>query len=417
MCRLETLRWSASCRARRAGGAFRCSDEELNRIWEAAADTLELTCREIFIEGVKRDHWVWSGDAVQSLLMNYYLAGDYEGCRDTLWCVRGKDPVAMHLNGIMDYSFFWFDAVATYVLYSGDTRFLEQARPRMESLMEWIELRLDANGRPANRVGDWVFIDWAPEKLHNTGGVCSFEMMLLARAYEAMALSDKAAAFKAEVKRLFWDDSNGCLMHLLKNDGTLDAQVTRYPNIFGLKWGYFDEAQKSQVVERVMLDDAVMKIQTPYMRFYELEALCGLGMQTKVLREIKSYWGGMLREGATSFWELYNPAEKGDAHLAMYGRPYGKSLCHAWGASPVYLLGRYFLGVEPTAAGFAKYDVRPDLGGLKWIEGKMPTRAGDIEVSVKDGRVAVKGNGGEGTLYWRGKTAQIPPNATIIIPE
>ena len=39
------------------------------------------------------------------------------------------------------------------------------------------------------------------------------------------------------------------------------------------------------------------------MRFYELEALCSMGMQTEVLKEIKAYWGGMLREGATSFWE------------------------------------------------------------------------------------------------------------------
>jgi len=26
----------------------------------------------------------------------------------------------------------------------------------------------------------------------------------------------------------------------------------------------------------------------------------------------------------------------------MYGRKYGKSLCHAWGAAPLYLLGRYY---------------------------------------------------------------------------
>ena len=49
-------------------GSFRCSDPEINRIWDVSVHTLELTCREVFIEGVKRDHWVWSGDAVQSFL-------------------------------------------------------------------------------------------------------------------------------------------------------------------------------------------------------------------------------------------------------------------------------------------------------------------------------------------------------------
>ena len=397
-------------------GAFRCSDERVNQIWDVAAHTLELTCREIFVEGIKRDHWVWSGDAVQALLMNYYLTGDYEGCRDTLWCVRGKDPVVTHLNGILDYSFFWYDAVATYILYSGDSRFAEAVRARMESLMRFIESRLDKHGRPAARGGDWVFIDWAPQKLHNTGGVCSFEMMLLSRAYEAMGMpGNRAELLREEIMRLFWSEENGGLMHLLKNDGTLDSQLTRYPNIFGIKWNYFDENQKSNVVERILLNDAIMKIQTPYMRFYELEALATLGLQEKVLAEIKSYWGGMLDEGATSFWELYNPSEKGDAHLAMYGRPYGKSLCHAWGASPIYLLGRYFLGVEPTAPGFAEYTIKPNLGGLEWMEGKVPTPLGDIEVSVTNSTITVKGNSGKGTLIWNGKTTPIPPRKVLAV--
>nr|GFC72823.1 hypothetical protein [Tanacetum cinerariifolium] len=51
-----------------------------------------------------------------------------------------------------------------------------------------------------------------------------------------------------------------------------------------------------------------------------------------VLKEMKSYWGGMLDLGATSFWEEYDPAKKGAEHYSMYGRPFGKSLCHAWGA-------------------------------------------------------------------------------------
>ena len=95
------------------------------------------------------------------------------------------------------------------------------------------------------------------------------------------------------------------------------------------------------------------------MRFYELEALCAMGEQNYVLKEMKDYWGGMLKLGATSFWEEYNPAKKGAEHYAMYGREFGKSLCHAWGASPIYLLGKYYLGVKPTSAGYATYIVEP----------------------------------------------------------
>ena len=375
-------------------GSFRCSDEELNRIWDVSVHTLELTCREVFIEGVKRDHWVWSGDAVQSFLMNYYVFGDYDGCRDTLWAIRGKDPVKTHLNGIMDYTFYWFDAVERYRLYSGDRNIARQVYPRMKSLMEFALGRLDGAGRPADRKGDWMFIDWAPKQLPNYGGVTSFEQMLLVRALEAAAgMADEAgaaadaAAYRARAKTLrgeivprYWSAEKGGLMHMIYNDGTTDPAITRYPNIFGLFYGYFDEAQRESVVRNVLLNDEVMKIQTPYMRFYELESLCALGRQEEVLKEIKAYWGGMLRLGATSFWELYNPAESGAAHYAMYGRRFGKSLCHAWGASPVYLLGRYWLGVVPTSPGFGTYAAKPNLGGLEWIEGDVPTPWGRIHV-------------------------------------
>ncbi|MEZ5072951.1 MAG: hypothetical protein R2751_18900 [Bacteroidales bacterium] len=71
------------------------------------------------------------------------------------------------------------------------------------------------------------------------------------------------------------------------------------------------------------------------MRFYELEALCTLGEQAHVLGEIKDYWGGMLDLGATTFWEKYNPEMEGlGEHCRNCSRPYGKSLCHAWGPVP-----------------------------------------------------------------------------------
>ena len=412
-------------------GSFRCSDAELNEIWDVSVRTLELTCREVFIEGIKRDHWVWSGDAVQSFLMNYYVFGDYDGCRDTLWTLRGKDPVKCHLNRIMDYTFYWFDAVEKYRLYSGDPYIARQVYPRMKTLLEFALGRLDAAGRPVDRPGDWMFIDWAPEPLHNTGGVTAFEQMLLVRALEATAAlakevgaADDANAYLARAKKLrdeivprYWNEEKGGLLHLMKADGSLDEQLTRYPNMFGLFYGYFDEAKRARVVKDVLLNDNVLKIQTPYMRFYELESLCSLGMQETVTKEIKSYWGGMLNLGATSFWELYNPSEKGVAHYAMYGRRYGKSLCHAWGASPTYLLGKYYLGVTPTQPGFAAYEVKPNLGGLEWIEGDVPAPFGRIHVKFDKKSVSVLSDGGKGVLVLpTGQRVDIPSGREISMP-
>ncbi len=408
-------------------GAFRCSDGLLNRIWEVSARTLELTSRELYIEGAKRDRWTWSGDARQSYLMGYYLFGNSRIAKDTLFYQRGGDPVVMHLNRIMDYTFYWFMSVREYYLYTGDRLFLEQVYDRMVSLMDFALGRLDAKGRPHDMPGDWMFIDWAPEPLHNTGGVTSFEQMLLVEALDTMAevsatigrgdassYRERAAKLRSEIVPIFWSTERGALMHILRDDGTLDTQLTRYPNMFGLAWGYFNAAQRESVLKNVMFNDSVMKIQTPYMRFYELEALCRLNLRGRVLDEVREYWGAMLDEGATSFWELYTPAEKGDAKYAMYGRPFGKSLCHAWGAGPIYLFGRYVLGVEPTKPGYAEYVVEPDLGGLDWVEGTVPTPHGPITVSVSNGVAKAAGPSGcSGTLRWRGIATPIEAHPAI----
>ena len=69
-------------------GSFRCNDEELNRIWEVGAYTMDLTTREFFMDGIKRDRWTWSGDAIQSYLMNYYLRYDLDCVKRTIRQLR-----------------------------------------------------------------------------------------------------------------------------------------------------------------------------------------------------------------------------------------------------------------------------------------------------------------------------------------
>ena len=150
-------------------GNFRCNDEELNRIWEVGAYTMHLTTREFFIDGIKRDRWVWSGDAIQSYLMNYYLFFDNESVKRTIWLLRGKDPVTSHSNTIMDYTFYWFLSVYDYYMYSGDRHFVNQLYPRMQTMMDYVLGRTNKNGMVEGMTGDWVFVDWADGYLIKKG--------------------------------------------------------------------------------------------------------------------------------------------------------------------------------------------------------------------------------------------------------
>ncbi len=388
-------------------GTFRCSDSQINRIHEVAVYTLHLNSREFFIDGIKRDRWIWSGDAYQSYLMNYYLFFDSPSVKRTLMALRGKDPVSSHINTIMDYTFYWFLGIYDYYLYTGDRDFIERLYPEMVSLMEFCLKRRNENGMMTGLAGDWVYMDWAP--LDKKGEV-SFEQLLFCRSLETMALCAEitgntphalrygvlAKELKAKLEPAFWSEEKQAFIHN-RVDGVAGDVVTRYTNMFAIFFGYLDPQKQEAVKQNVLLNDAVQKITTPYMRFYELEALCALGEHDYVRREIKDYWGAMLDLGATTFWEKYDPAESGAAHYAMYGRPFGKSLCHAWGASPVYLLGKYFLGVKPLAPGYREFVAEPQLGGLEWMEGTIPAPDGTISLfcSTKEIRItsSVSGTG------------------------
>ena len=400
-------------------GSFRCGDEELNRIWEVSAYTMDLTTREFFMDGIKRDRWTWSGDAIQSYLMNYYLRYDLDCVKRTIRQLRGKDPVTAHVNTIMDYTFYWFKSILDYYQYSGDVAFVKEIFPRMVTLMNYCMIRTNTDGLMEGQPDDWIFVDWVDFPMHKRGTLC-FEQILFVEALRAMAVccticedeDDGYYQMEAErtlkkVKELFWSEQHHAFLHAIE-DGQMNPQITKFPNMFAILYDLVSEEEKQQMMKSVMLNKEIPAITTPYMRFYELAALCEMGLQKEVLPEIKAYWGGMLREGATSFWEKYNPEETGCQHLAMYGRPYGKSLCHAWGASPVYLLGKYYLGVKPVKPGYAEYEVCPVLGGLKWMEGEVPTPFGKISVKMDGQRVTVRSDGGKGTLLIYGKRIEIP---------
>ncbi|MCG2614797.1 alpha-rhamnosidase [Terrimonas sp. NA20] len=405
-------------------GGFKCNDAEVNRIYDISKYTFELNTREFFIDGIKRDRWIWSGDAYQSYLMNYYLYFDRPTVERTMLALRGKDPVTGHINTIMDYTFYWFIGIYDYYLYTGDLTFIQQFYPRMQSLMDYCLSRRNKYGLLEGLPGDWLFIDWAAGL--SKKGELSFEQLLFCRSLETMALcagitgdekgKDEYAKLAADLKEkifsLYWNPAKNALVHS-RIDGKQTDNVTRYSNMFSIFFNYFNESQKQSVKNSVLLNDSIQKITTPYMRFYELEALCAMGEQDYVMKEMKSYWGGMLKLGATSFWEEYNPDKKGEEHYAMYGRQFGKSLCHAWGASPIYLLGRYYLGVQPTSPGYATYSIQPVLGGLQWMEGKVPTASGDISVYCDKKKIRISTVKGVGTLKLKSKIKPAGKNIQV----
>lgn len=102
--------------------SFRCDNEDVNKIWDMCVYTLRLNMREVLTEAVKRDRWLWGGDAYQAFKFIKYMCDDAGTARRSIIGLRGKEPFCEHINTITDYSLYWIIGLLEYYENYGDAR-------------------------------------------------------------------------------------------------------------------------------------------------------------------------------------------------------------------------------------------------------------------------------------------------------
>lgn len=394
---------------------FNCNRRDIKKIWDICAYTLHLNSREFFLDGIKRDRWCWSGDAYQSYKANNYLYFDPEITKRTIVALLGKPPYEQHINTINDYSMYLIIGASEYYFSTGDKKFIEIYYPRLKALYDFIESRLNDKGYICQRTGDWIFIDWS--EMDKSGDLCA-EQILFWQCRNAMAqLSEivgldgdsyrkSADKLKRNIMRDFWREDRGAFVDCYTSGR---ENVTRHANIFAIMYDFVSPARARKITRMVLENEAITQITTPYFEFFELCALCKMGKLSFAQKKIESYWGGMVKLGATTIWEEYIPEHEGTQHYSMYGMKYGCSLCHAWGGGPIYLLGRYCLGVYPTSVGYETYAVEPNRGMYKYIDGKVPLpEGGEVVIKMDAHSCTVKTTRTGGTLILKGKEYALP---------
>ena len=452
--------------------SFSCDDAQINKIWEVSAKTYELCSGLFFIDGIKRDRWVWSGDAYQSMMLNPYLYFDKEIDKRTSRALRGNTEIRQHINTIVDYTMLWLISVQNEYMMDGDIAYVREMYPKMEAAMDLLYSQTDAHGFVRGRERDWIYIDWAdidkdgpisaeqvllwkcckvmaycaellaergdpktevktgqntpaPEtgvQAHLLGSDYAHKATVLVQnevckapvlgpdgrplpadhvepydaplpAEERQRLKERAVFYEEKAENLhraimdyYWDEEKGALIDSFTSGR---RNVTRHANIFAVLFDLADEKQREQIRQNVFYNENVPQITTPYFKFFELDALGKLGDLDTIWETLHSYWGGMLDRGAVTFWELFDPAQKGREQYGMYGDPFGKSLCHAWGASPIYLLGKYFLGVRPTSPGYETYEVKPAVQYFDKLDCTVPIGDKSVHIVLHNGDLTI----------------------------
>jgi hypothetical protein len=73
----------------------------------------------------------------------------------------------------------------------------------------------------------------------------------------------------------------------------------------------------------------------PYLYHYVIEAMIQCGMKQEAKDMLVNYWGGMVKKGADTFWEVYDAK---DDFLSPNNFFRVNSYCHAWSCTPVYYI-------------------------------------------------------------------------------
>lgn len=403
-------------------GSFKSTDKLIDSVWNMAAYTFHLNSREFFLDGIKRDRWVWAGDVWQSVFVNHYLFLDQDIERRTLTALAGKPPFRQHINTIVDYTFYWVLSLYEYYLTFGDMHLLNQLFPQLQEIMAYCAARTDEDGFMRGREGDWIFIDWAP--IDKEGALCG-EQVLYARAMECYSkictltghddggAAKRAKKLQRDIVKRFWDEEKGAFVDSYESG---KRNITRQCNILAYLYLPCTAKIKASIYKNVILNDDVRQITTPYFKFYEYQ-VHGMEGNVPLLEEnIRNYYGAMIQTGATTLYEEFDPTLSGAAHYAMYGRPFEKSLCHAWSASPIYLLGRFRMGVVNTGVRYNSFEVRPVLEGLLEFSGAVPLPDGEVRVDKRDGKLTVCATCPGGTLILGGEKIALVPNQPVSRP-
>ena len=403
--------------------SFQAEDRLIERIADISHYTFSLCSREFYLDGIKRDRWIWAGDAYLGAKIDYYTSFDCAKIRRTVIALLGKAPVVTYINHIMDYTPYTFLTVRDYYEHTGDAAFLRQIYPILSEHFRFVSGRRNECGFLYKQPDDWVHVDWNDD-LNTDGEVCFEQILLWAmlKAYAAIcgAIGEDAdecekiaEELKTQIDGTFWDETRGVYRHS-RIDGKVGGNVTAYANVFALLTGFADEHKKRKITRALVCDKSIPPITTPYMQAFRLSCLCEAGEYETVRKELRDYFGNMAETGTSTFWETYKIGEKKESATDMYGRPFGRSQCHIWGAGAILIIGKYFYGLHNDTEFGDRFELSPYLPAIENSSAMLPLKNGKISITCRDGKLTVRAEGHSGILHLENKQYPLESGKTYI---
>lgn len=393
-------------------GSWESDDEALNRIWSISRYTTLMNSHDHLEDCPWRERALWVADAVVMGKVIYHLFGDTALLRKCLLqgariqnedgSIPGTGP---ERNGMLlpDFCAHWLLGVRDYYRYSGDKALIRELLPVLQRLMGWFAAETDATGLIANaaRPGWFCFIDWTPH-IDKRDKVSAISMLYYAAATAmtelcgAVGEHEAAAAYtethnrlKEAIRKNLWLEEQGAYSDCM--DGNeVSSHLSLQTNFLAAWCGLMSESEMAAFIAAYYDTGKLVEIKGAFFQHIVLEVLAQLGMTGRALTLIRSFWGAMADRGATTWWETFDPSSpsctvastyQGNVPTYLWEGPL-LSQCHAWGASPAYMLHHLVTGVNVLRLGEGIITLtKPAEEGPSRLQTALPTRFGRIQVA------------------------------------
>ena len=386
------------------GGTFLCSDENVNRIYEAARRTLIMNTLDVFMDCPDRERSGWLCDSLWTARAARMMLADSSVERAMIEnflfhpseeCFRAFFPACYPAcgdwrNGILTTWSFWLVIeIGEYYARTGDRELIDRFEPRLLEFFDGVESLCGEHGLYETK--SVVFIDWSTSNdADHVSPVSSAANVLYACALETIDRlygNEKAAARAKRIREILKEkvvDRGGYdpryIMHdsLEYRDGKLRgkpyySEAAQYTMLWG---GLFTEEECEGLIDAVVNELGPCPARKPPTLdigaanmfiglCIRLDMLSKLGKHETMFKEIRYLCDGMIKEGPGTLWETVG----------------GSSRCHGFMSHIGVLLQRDILGIGmPQVCPEKTVNIAPHILGLRFAEGSVMTDDGVIGV-------------------------------------
>ncbi len=402
-------------------GAFQCSNDDINRLYEAARRTLKLNTLDIFMDCPERERGGWLCDSLWTARAFSMFMGNTDVERafienflltpaESMWhaffpeCYPALKPNYDACPGLLTWSFWLMLELCEYVERSGDIAF---ARAHEDRVKAFVDGSLELTG-PSGLLENlpWIFIDWSLANEYcrpiSTAANALYARMLqeLGKLYGRDEWVLKGRSMRSILRTVLAGsdteprDISGFLPDALEfRDGRLRtcgsrSEAAQYTIIWS---GLFDRKEMPRYFWRLIhttgpareyeCDTHLGKAQLFIGLCIRLDMLAKLGEYDVMLRELQAIYMPQLREGPGTLWENLDVINT--------------SRCHGFSAHAGVLLTRDILGLGEPDEVNKTVRIDPHPCGLRWARGVVNTSDGPV------------------SLFWRLENGELKPQLSL----